>query len=281
VETEDHQLARFTRIEDGTWNLSLGPNGRSYPSRRVGAKLRSDCAFTLIELLTVIAIIAVLVALLIPALSGAKERARRANCQNNVRQFLLAVHLYAGENREGVPVGVSENFNPEDSHTPVISSVTRSNLLFYGGSRRVLECPGLGPPFNQPDGWYYRDYGYVIGYNYLGGHTNTPWPRFREFQGWISPQRTTEDPTSVLVCDLNAWSPGYGKTFAPHGSGGPILKDGNFSNDAGDGASSKAIGAKGGNVGSLDGSVRWKRIDQMEPYRGSRFWGSGGCFAVW
>ena len=41
------------------------------------------------------------------------------------------------------------------------------------------------------------------------------------------------------------------------------------------------IGADGGNVGLLDGSVRWKSIDQMQKYRGSQLWGEDGAFTVW
>jgi prepilin-type N-terminal cleavage/methylation domain-containing protein/prepilin-type processing-associated H-X9-DG protein len=59
--------------------------------------------FTLIELLVVIAIIAILAALLLPALASAKEKGRQAACINSVRQQTLAVLLYADENNDFLP----------------------------------------------------------------------------------------------------------------------------------------------------------------------------------
>ncbi len=67
------------------------------------ASRNPGAGFTLIELLVVIAIIAILAALLLPALSRAKASGKRTECINNLRQISIGIHLYAGDNGDTLP----------------------------------------------------------------------------------------------------------------------------------------------------------------------------------
>ena len=237
--------------------------------------------FTLIELLVVIAIIAILAGLLIPALAGGKEKAKRAACKNSIRQFTMAAHFFAHDHEDQLPSGASNI--PNDDHLPVISTATSNAIVQYCGTDKIVHCPSFGEWFITQQAQRPISetlYGYVIGYNYHGGHTNTPWTTPPE-NPWTSPLRLTEDPSLVLISDLNDWSPGYGQTFAPHGKNGPILSGANANNPNAGGATSAEVGAAGGNVGYVDGSVSWIPVSRMRVYRGSRLYGNDGCWAMW
>ncbi len=83
-------------------------------------RCNSRQGFSLIELLIVVAVVAILAGLLLPALSQARRQARRSQCINNQRQLLLTWHLYNGDNRE---IAVA------NGHGPAGSSIALSSTL--------------------------------------------------------------------------------------------------------------------------------------------------------
>lgn len=103
-------------------------------------------AFTLLELLVVVAIIALLAALLLPALSQARATARLAICGGNLRQLGTAIHAYANESGGYVPRG-PEPLHPFD----FVGSRIATNQLWVGGElpgppgAHTREYTGLGP----------------------------------------------------------------------------------------------------------------------------------------
>ncbi len=101
--------------------------------------------FTLIELLVVISIIAILAALLLPALAKAKDQAIRTSCKNNERQQLLAFIMYAHESRDYLPLDIGAH-QPWD-----LAYGDGSSLAAYGAPYKVWYDPGLYGKFSDGD----------------------------------------------------------------------------------------------------------------------------------
>jgi len=253
-------------------------NTRHRPS--TGGRCFSTAAgFTLVELLVVVAIIALLIAILLPSLGRVRELATRAVCASNQRQIALTTLTYATEYRGRFPSTTRDNGFEHASwiHSTVYETLrdgdvpdkamvcpNRADLFGLVAQRLIDDLPDSHP---KKDAWQQvvnnqgEDVGVRVGFYLLFGRSGTPWD---DLNPWVSRQRISDRDadqgpdiaplmTDVIERGTNTYG---GLTTAPHGPTGFV----------GPGADPEAIGSVGGNVATVDGAVNWRSQADMLPH---------------
>jgi prepilin-type N-terminal cleavage/methylation domain-containing protein len=207
-------------------------SGAGRQTRRPG-KARphaADGAFSLIELLVVIAIIAILAAMLLPALSRAKERARRTVDVSNLHQWGVGCTLYAGDNREYLPVGIRDGAagNPGADDFIWFNGKTWKSLLAYGINTNIAYCqswltkPDLVAEVGTPV-WGTADV--LLGWVYWGGRD--PFGTGTGTNHYIPPKKTTDystaTSTTLLTCTCFDSRPYSWSSWMPHVGGSALV----------------------------------------------------------
>ncbi|MGB8368101.1 MAG: prepilin-type N-terminal cleavage/methylation domain-containing protein [Limisphaerales bacterium] len=262
-------------------------------------KIRGN-AFTLIELLVVIAIIAILAALLLPALSKAKQRAQAVSCMNNLKQLTLACLMYSNEDNdqlvpnleegEQVPTstgpsssgwaqiqagGIWQQWCPGDVnvYNAYATNLVQAGLIYpYVNTVTVYHCP-VDLPANEP----------------LVLHLGTDYPHVRSYSMncWLNPYPGKDvyslgiggsTPAVIFRKDTGLLNPGPSMTFCLIDENPYSINDGYFAGSPGDpGNWVDVLSTRhGGNAGALsfsDGHSEIKVCTDGNVYNANMPWG--------
>jgi len=167
-------------------------------NKEVGQKQGKDAAFTLVELLVVMAIIAILAAIALPVLARAQDSAKRGACVSNTRQLGVAFKLWLGDNNDRFPIAVTERESTDTTRFGTIPQTPagvapfsiRGQLKPYIASTNLINTsansdPGANTfrcrsslpwPAPGPGQWFTTDYGFNLSEaNYTPGFGESDW----------------------------------------------------------------------------------------------------------
>ena len=220
--------------------------------------VRSRAAFTLIELLVVIAIIAILAAILFPVFARARENARRASCQSNLKQIGLGVMQYLQDYDERFPNQVATGGG---SANPPVGWA--DEIQPYLKSTQIFQCPSetTGPNLVNAGSPGYTDYFMNAALGNTGDATNRVYN-----QGGISEASLQASSLTVMLADADGASSSSTARFRSTGNSTVGTSASNAPSYGTPGlVTSGGIIARhleGFNIGFADGHVKWYKSDE-------------------